>query len=180
MGDSNAPKMQASTRTAQSTTYSEKDPYNNGTNEDDTYNMQDWSYLNQPPSYDQVHRPKSLWQLYCTEACENELETVHELQHLREFGMKLCIYNLGEIVNIVSWHNTAPFPYESIRAALTHPSTKTEPIAAHQAISGKPRSKWPVKSSDQLSSPGANGTRNSIGSSEITSKRRPCPAKFHV
>ena len=62
------------------------DPYDNGTNED--YDMQYWSYSNQPHSNDQVHRPESLWQAHYMEAYENELKTVHELQHLHEFGMK--------------------------------------------------------------------------------------------
>ena len=56
---------------APSTTYTEKEPYDNGTSEDDLYDMQDWSYSNQPPSYDQVHRPESLWQPYYMEAYEN-------------------------------------------------------------------------------------------------------------
>ena len=69
------------------TTYTEEDPDDDGTNVQD-YDMQDWSYSNQPSSYDQVHLPESLWQLYYMEADENELETVDELQHLGEFGMK--------------------------------------------------------------------------------------------
>ena len=78
------------TRTNQSTTYTKEDPYHDkGTNKDELYDMQDWSYSNQPPSYDQVHRPESLWQPYYMEGYENELETVDELQHLGEFGMKL-------------------------------------------------------------------------------------------
>ena len=86
--ESNVPKTQGATRTNQSTTYTEEYPYNNVTNEDNLYNTQDWSYSNQPPSYDQVHPPESLWQPYCMEGYENELETVDELQYLEEFGMK--------------------------------------------------------------------------------------------
>ena len=88
MQESNTPKTQASTRTNQSRTYTEEDPYDNGTNKEELHDMQDWSYLNQPSSYDQVHRPESPWQPYYMEAYENELETVDELQHLGEFGMK--------------------------------------------------------------------------------------------
>ena len=67
--------------------------------------MQDWSYSNQPPSYDQVHRLESPAPIlhgglfFCVEcslsgpdchmkAYENELETAHELQHLGIFGQK--------------------------------------------------------------------------------------------
>ena len=87
MRQSNAPKTQATTRSAQTTTYTEEDPDDNGTTVED-YDMQDWSYSNQPASYNQVHRPESLWQPYYREADENEVETVDELQHLGKFGMK--------------------------------------------------------------------------------------------
>ena len=50
--------------------------------------MQDWSYLNQPPSRDELHRLKLLWQPCWMEGYENELETVDELQHLGAFGIK--------------------------------------------------------------------------------------------
>ena len=46
----------------------EEDPDKDGTNIED-YDMQDWSFwTHQPPSYDQVHVPESLWQLYYMEA----------------------------------------------------------------------------------------------------------------
>ena len=166
MGEANAPKTQASTRSAQTTAYTEEEDLDDdGTNVED-YDMQDWSY-NQPPSYDQVHRPESLWQPYYMEAYENELETVDELQHLGEFRMKPpyqfgtheedplaryyskldpnvlviasdsveerrfldqrhahvlsrtapCIHDLREVVDMESWCTTAPFPFESMRAA---------------------------------------------------------------
>ena len=40
MGEFNAPKKQASTPSAETITYTEEDPYNNGTNPED-YDMQD-------------------------------------------------------------------------------------------------------------------------------------------
>ena len=53
--ESNAPKTQASTRTNQSTMYTEEDPYDHGKNEDELYNIHDWFYSNQPAGYNQVH-----------------------------------------------------------------------------------------------------------------------------
>ena len=50
--------------------------------------MGDWSYSNQPPSYNQVHRPEFLWHVYYMEGYQNWLETVDELQHLSELRMK--------------------------------------------------------------------------------------------
>ena len=70
MRESNAPKTQASTRSAQITTYIKEAPDDNPTNVED-YDMQDWSYSEQPPSYDQVHQPEWLWQLYYMEPYEN-------------------------------------------------------------------------------------------------------------
>ena len=87
MRESNAPTTQASTGTAQTSTYIEEDPYDNGTNKDDMYHMQARCYSYQTSSSYQVHRPKSLWQPYYMEAYENELETVDELQHVGELGM---------------------------------------------------------------------------------------------
>ena len=78
MGKSNAPKRQASTRTAQTTNYTKEDPYDSGKNEKDMYDMQDSSYLNQPPSYNQVHQPECLWQWCFMEVCRNEFETFDE------------------------------------------------------------------------------------------------------
>ena len=89
MGESSAPRMQASTQSAQTTAYTEEEDRNDdGTNVED-HNMPDWSYsTSHPPSYNQVHQPESLWQPHYTEAYENKLETANELQHLGEFGMK--------------------------------------------------------------------------------------------
>ena len=86
----NAPKTQAFTQSNQSTSYIEEDGYEDGTNGDGTnrdelYDMQDWSYSNQPPSYNQVHRPETLWQPYYMERYQNELETVDELEDLGKF-----------------------------------------------------------------------------------------------
>ena len=69
MGEWDAPKTQASIRSAQTTAYTEEeDPDDDGTKVED-YDMQDWSYsTSQPPGYDQVHRPESLWQPYYMEA----------------------------------------------------------------------------------------------------------------
>ena len=92
MGESSTPRTQASTPSTRTTTYTDYDKY--GTNVEhydmpDTYGR-DWSYsTSQPPGYDQVHRPESLWQPYYMETYENELEIVDELQYLGEFGMKL-------------------------------------------------------------------------------------------
>ena len=50
--------------------------------------MQDSSYSNQPPSYEQVHRPELLWQPQYMESYDNKLKSVDELKHLGELGMK--------------------------------------------------------------------------------------------
>ena len=59
--------------------------------EDDSY---DWSYSSPPPSYNQLYLPESLWLPYYMEGYQNELETVHDFQHLGTFGRKPP-YQLG-------------------------------------------------------------------------------------
>ena len=69
MGYSNAPGTQASTRSPRTTTYSDDNYEDDGKNVKD-YDMPDtyrhnWSYCtSQPPGYDQVNGPESLWPLY--------------------------------------------------------------------------------------------------------------------
>ena len=91
-----------------------------------------------------------------------------------------CIYDLRDIVDIDSWCKTAPFPYETMRTARDTFFDESGTLAAHQATNGTPRSKWPVRSFDQLSSTGRNVTRNSTGGSGAPSWRTTCPVKLHV